>query len=217
MNPQDLASELVKTLSDADSNMAHTALNIAELLLVHRDHDQLNFCHSLMNGDSNDMQTLQSQDGRVEGAYLSRKQEVPLPRVQATQDAEAEGAKTLTSRRRRISAYQYGKVKLELERCQQKLKRIRVELNNLKDANIRLNQLVLEEVPLAIKPVKFLKHAARHLRVIEGESGAVHFLFEKAEEIHSMNKVHPRPRYAHTGGGLCSIGECDCPKIGGTN
>jgi hypothetical protein len=52
MNPQDLANELVKMLGDADSNTAHTALKIAELLLVHRDHDQLNFDRNLLSDQS---------------------------------------------------------------------------------------------------------------------------------------------------------------------
>lgn len=52
MNPQELANELVKTLGDADSNTAHTALKIAELLLVHRDHAQLDFDRNLVSGQS---------------------------------------------------------------------------------------------------------------------------------------------------------------------
>jgi hypothetical protein len=37
MNPEDLAKLLIKTMGDADYNTAHTALEIAKLLLIHRD------------------------------------------------------------------------------------------------------------------------------------------------------------------------------------
>lgn len=43
MNPQELASQLVRVLADVDSNTAHTALKIAELLISHRDHALLDF------------------------------------------------------------------------------------------------------------------------------------------------------------------------------
>ncbi len=52
MNPTDLAEQLVKTLGDADSNTAHTALKFAELLLVHRDHAQLDFDRQLLSDPS---------------------------------------------------------------------------------------------------------------------------------------------------------------------
>jgi hypothetical protein len=52
MTPQKMADELLKTIGDADSNTAHTALKIAELLLVHRDHAQLDFERELLNDPS---------------------------------------------------------------------------------------------------------------------------------------------------------------------
>jgi len=51
MTPQELATEIVKTLGEADSNTAHTALKIAELLLIHRDHGQLDFDRQLLNDE----------------------------------------------------------------------------------------------------------------------------------------------------------------------
>lgn len=43
MKPDTLANELMKTLGDADSNTAHTALEIAKLLLIHREHGAMVF------------------------------------------------------------------------------------------------------------------------------------------------------------------------------
>ena len=37
MDPEKLAAELIRALGDADSNTAHTALEIAKLLLIYRD------------------------------------------------------------------------------------------------------------------------------------------------------------------------------------
>jgi hypothetical protein len=37
VNPQELADQIVRTLGDADSNTAHAALEIAKLLLIHRE------------------------------------------------------------------------------------------------------------------------------------------------------------------------------------
>jgi hypothetical protein len=37
MDPQKLAADLLKTLSDADSNTAYTALEMARLLISHRE------------------------------------------------------------------------------------------------------------------------------------------------------------------------------------
>ena len=37
MDPQQLADKVVEALGDADSNTAHTALEIAKLLLIHRE------------------------------------------------------------------------------------------------------------------------------------------------------------------------------------
>jgi hypothetical protein len=51
-HPQKLADEIVKTIGEADSNTAHTALKIAELLLVHRDHAQLEFEREVLSGQS---------------------------------------------------------------------------------------------------------------------------------------------------------------------
>jgi hypothetical protein len=52
MTPQDLASELVRVIRDADSNTAHTALEIAKLLIAHRDHAQLNCDREMLSGQS---------------------------------------------------------------------------------------------------------------------------------------------------------------------
>jgi len=51
-HPQTLADEIVKTIGEADSNTAHTALKIAELLLVHRDHAHLDFDRELLSDQS---------------------------------------------------------------------------------------------------------------------------------------------------------------------
>jgi hypothetical protein len=51
MTPQELANQIVKTLGEADSNTAHTALKIAQLLLTHRDHEQLDFDRQLLSDE----------------------------------------------------------------------------------------------------------------------------------------------------------------------
>jgi len=51
-HPQKLADEVIGVLRDADSNTAHTALEIAKLLLRHRDHAQLDFDRELLSGPS---------------------------------------------------------------------------------------------------------------------------------------------------------------------
>jgi len=51
MNPQELADAIIKALGDADSNTAHTALKIAQLLLIHRDHAHLDFDRQLLNDE----------------------------------------------------------------------------------------------------------------------------------------------------------------------
>jgi hypothetical protein len=42
-HPQALADKIVSVVGDADSNTAYTAIKIAELLLIHRDHSLLEF------------------------------------------------------------------------------------------------------------------------------------------------------------------------------
>ncbi len=42
-HPQSLADAIIGTIGDADSNTAYTALKIAKLLLIHRDHALLDF------------------------------------------------------------------------------------------------------------------------------------------------------------------------------
>jgi hypothetical protein len=93
------------------------------------------------------------------------------------------GLQKLPRDRTNVSIYKYDKVVLQLEYCQEKLRRHKLELRNLMESNARLRALVSEEIPMAIKPSRFLKHAARHLRVVEGESGAVHLLFKIAGMI----------------------------------
>jgi hypothetical protein len=50
--PQKLADEVIKALRDADSNTAHTALEIAQLLLRHRDHAQLDYDREMLSAQS---------------------------------------------------------------------------------------------------------------------------------------------------------------------
>lgn len=50
VTPSKLADEIVKTLGDADSDTALTALDIARLLLVHRIHAQAEFERKCISG-----------------------------------------------------------------------------------------------------------------------------------------------------------------------
>lgn len=52
MEPDELARNLIKTLGDADSNTAHTALDIAKLLLIHRNAQARSFVNDLSSGQS---------------------------------------------------------------------------------------------------------------------------------------------------------------------
>jgi len=51
-HPQTIADSILRVLGDADSNTAHTAIKIAELLLVHRDHAQLDFDREMLTDPS---------------------------------------------------------------------------------------------------------------------------------------------------------------------
>jgi hypothetical protein len=50
--PGELAEDVIRLMGDADSNTAHTAMRIAELLLTHRDHAQLDFDRQMLTGQS---------------------------------------------------------------------------------------------------------------------------------------------------------------------
>lgn len=50
--PIELAEEIVKVVGDADDNTAHSALEIAAILLRHRKSAEIDFHHECLTGGS---------------------------------------------------------------------------------------------------------------------------------------------------------------------
>lgn len=82
-----------------------------------------------------------------------------------------------------VSIYKYDTVVRELEYCKDKLRRDKITINALTASVARLRKIVAEERPTALSPGKILKHAARHLRAVEGQSFSVNMLFRLAGKI----------------------------------
>lgn len=85
-----------------------------------------------------------------------------------------------------MSVYQYDKVVLQLEYCQQKLSRQKEEIRRLLEANQRMRLTLNEAAPENINPVRFLLHAARHLRASNKRSSAIPLLFKMAKDIQAI-------------------------------
>ena len=121
------------------------------------------------------MSKVQGTNAGVEGTYLPRQQKIPVPRVQASANAKAKGRKRQVAREVILLE--------DLAHCRTKLERQKAQITKLWTALADLRSKLAEERPdLAIRPVRFLKHAARYVRTA-GDHDAANILFAISRQI----------------------------------